>query len=352
MRSAEVVAFGKPLELRQRPTPVPHGSEVLIRVRAAGVCHSDLHLWQGSYDLGGGKVLSVRDRGIVPPFTLGHEIAGEVAALGPDADGGLSIGQRGVVYPWAGCGHCAVCRRGDEQLCIHPRYLGIHVPGGYSDFVLIPHARYLVDFGDLPPETAAPYACSGLTAFSALRKIRDDVLAREPILLVGAGGLGLMALALLRGLGGFGAVVADIDPRKRAAASARGALGVVDPNAPGALRQARSLLGGGAAAALDFVGSAATARFGLDALVKGGSYVIVGLYGGEITLSLPTIPWRALSIHGACVGSLAELRDLATLVQAGRVAPPPIECRPLEDASLVLDDLDNGRVVGRAVLKP
>ena len=140
----------------------------LVRTVATGVCHSDLHFWEGVYDLGGGKQLKLTDRGMTLPLTMGHETVGEVAAAGPDARD-VKVGDRRLVYPWIGCGECKVCRRGDEQLCLKPRFLGVFRPGGYSDFLLVPHARYLVDFGDLPPEQAAPFACSGVTASISLR---------------------------------------------------------------------------------------------------------------------------------------------------------------------------------------
>src|SRR5690349_18751814 len=146
MKSYDVVDFRAPLQFTERPTPRPAGSEVLVRTLAAGVCHSDIHIWEGEYDLGGGKKLAVRDRGMTPPFTMGHEIVGEVVALGPEAEG-VKLGDRRVVHPWIGCGDCVVCRKGDEQLCLKPRFLGVHKPGGYADHVLVPHPRYLVSFG-------------------------------------------------------------------------------------------------------------------------------------------------------------------------------------------------------------
>ena len=135
MISYEVQEFGAPLVRAERPTPTPAGDQVLVRVDAAGVCHSDLHIWHGSYDLGNGKTLNMADRGLKLPVTLGHEIAGEVVAVGPDAKG-VKVGQKYVVYPWLGCGECKVCKRGDENLCLAGRSLGVYQPGGYSDHVL------------------------------------------------------------------------------------------------------------------------------------------------------------------------------------------------------------------------
>src|SRR5262245_25059459 len=287
MKSYAVCQCGAPLELREEATPEPTGSEVLLRVIAAGVCHSDLHFWEGTYDLGGGKQLKLTDRGMTLPLTMGHETVGEVVAAGPDARD-VKPGDRRLVYPWIGCGECKVCRRGDEQLCLKPRFIGVFRPGGYSDHLLVPHSRYLLDFGDIPPEQAAPLACSGLTAYGALRKL-GGLVQTEPVVIIGAGGLGLMCLAVLKALGGHGAIVLDIDPAKRDAARAAGALAAIDPAAPDALQQTAQAADGGVWAVIDFVGSASTVRLGIDCLTKGGKLVVVGLFGGEISIPTPYI---------------------------------------------------------------
>jgi alcohol dehydrogenase, propanol-preferring len=351
MKSYDVVDFGAPLRQTEKPTPKPQGSEVLLRTLAAGVCHSDLHIWEGWYDLGGGKKLTVKDRGLVPPLTMGHEIVGEVAALGPEATG-VKVGDKRLVHPWIGCGTCATCRRGEEQLCMTPRFLGVQKPGGYADHVLVPHPRYLLDLGKLTPAQAAPFACSGITAYGALKRVGEAILKEQPILILGAGGMGLMSLALLKAMGGFGAVVADIDPRKRDAALTAGALAAIDAAAPDAVKQAQTAAKSPIGAAIDFVGAANTAKLGIDALAKGGKYVIVGLFGGDITLSLPLLPMRAITIQGSYVGSLAELKELLALVAAGKVPPVPLSQRPLDQANAVLEELKAGRIIGRAVLTP
>ena len=159
MKSYDVCECGAPLRLMERPTPKPAGTEILLKVIAAGVCHSDLHIWDGYYDLGGGKRLKLSDRGVKLPLTMGHENVGEVVAVGPDAVG-VKIGDRRLVHPWFGCGECAVCRRGDEQLCRTPFSIGVFRSGGYADHLLVPHPRYLFDIGGIAPEKAAPLALS------------------------------------------------------------------------------------------------------------------------------------------------------------------------------------------------
>jgi len=353
MRSYRVTQWSQPMELEERETPAPTGTEVLVRITAAGVCHSDLHIHDGYYDLGSGKVLRNEDRGVYAPITMGHEIAGVVEAVGADATG-VKIGQGVAVYPWIGCGECDACALGEEQNCPRIRTLGIMRDGGYSSHVLVPDARYCLDLGGLPPEVAALYACSGITTYHALQKIDARVLADEPILIIGAGGLGLMALTILQGMGGKGAIVSDVNPEKREAALAQGALAAVDPRDPEVLNQIRgaSRYGRGLRAAIDLVGNPSTLQLGIDSLVKGGKVIAVGLMGGEITLPTPGFPMKALTIEGSYVGSLQDMKDLMALAREKHIPLPPISKRPLDDAQAVVDELRGGKITGRAVLVP
>lgn len=353
MRSYAVTEWGQPLELLERPTPSPTGREVLVRIDAAGVCHSDLHIHEGFFDLGGGKKLTNDMRGLTTPRVLGHEMAGTVEAVGPESQG-LTVGEGVAVYPWIGCGACDACALGDEQNCPAPRTLGIFHDGGYSTHVLVPDAKYCVPLNGVAPEVAALYACSGITTFHALRKFDEYTFKREPVLIIGAGGLGLMALTILRGMGGYGAIVADLDESKRIAALEQGALAAVDPLDPEALTKIKGLApsGRGLRMAVDLVGNPSTLQFCIDNMVKGGKVVAVGLMGGEITLPIPYFPMRALTIEGSYVGTLQELRDLIELVRTENIPPPPIEKHPLEDAQLVMDALRNGQITGRGVLIP
>jgi D-arabinose 1-dehydrogenase-like Zn-dependent alcohol dehydrogenase len=350
MKSYNVCQCGAPLQFHEQPTPEPTGNEVLLRVVAAGVCHSDLHFWEGVYDLGGGRQLKLTDRGMTLPLTMGHETFGEVSALGPDAKG-LAVGDRRLVYPWIGCGACKVCQRGDEQLCLKPRFLGVFRPGGYSDFIMVPHPRYLVDCGDIPPDQAAPLACSGVTAYGALRKL-GGILQTEPIVIIGAGGLGLMCLCILKSLGGFGAIVLDIEKSKLDAARQAGAIAAIDANSPDAARQITEAANGGVWGVIDFVGSSSTVKLGIDSLTKGGKMIVVGLFGGEIAISTPYIPIKAMTLQGSYTGSLSELKELIELVRHAPLPYIPVRRRPLAEAYAALTDLKDGKVVGRVVLVP
>lgn len=349
MRMFQVCTCGQPLQLNEAPTPQPAGTEVLLKVLAAGVCHSDLHLADGYFDLGGGNKMSLADRGMKLPVTLGHENVGEVVAVGP-AVKDVKIGARMLADPWIGCGNCPACRRNEDNLCMAMRSLGVFTNGGYADYMMVPHPRYLFDIGDLPADRAAPLACSGVTTFGALKKV--TTLRRDPTVIIGAGGLGLMCLALHQKMDGHSAIVVDIDPAKRAAAKLAGAAAVVDPKAPDAVDQIKKLTNGGAYAVVDLVGSSQSARLGYDSLVKGGKYVIVGLYGGDLTVSLPPIPMRALTIQGSYVGSVPEMGELMDLVRRTGLPDVPVSTRPLEDVNAVHAELRAGKVVGRVVLTP
>ena len=349
MRMFQLFTCGEPLQFKEQATPKPAGSEVLLKVLAAGVCHSDLHLADGYFDLGGGKRLSLADRGMKLPVTLGHENVGEVVAVGPDAKG-IRIGARMLADPWIGCGACGPCRRGEENLCRAMKSLGVFANGGYADHIMVPHPRYLFDIGDLPPERVAPLACSGVTTYGALKKV--PTLTSEPTVIIGAGGLGLMCLALHQKMGGHSAIVVDVDPNKRKAAKAAGAAHVVDGGAPDAAQQIIDLTQGGAWAVIDLVGSSQSARVGYDSLSKGGKYIIVGLFGGDLTVSLPPIPMRALTIQGSYVGSVPEMAELMALVRRTGLPDVPVATKPLEVVNAVMDDLRAGKIIGRVVLTP
>jgi D-arabinose 1-dehydrogenase-like Zn-dependent alcohol dehydrogenase len=338
------------LQAIDEPTPAPARTEVLLRMLAAGVCHSDLHISDGYYDLGGGKRFLFSDRGVKLPLTMGHENVGEVVAVGPQAIG-VRPGDRRLVHPWIGCGECGVCRRGDENLCRATRSIGVFRQGGYSDHLMVPHPRFLLDIGDLPPERAAPLACSGLTTYAALKKA-GDVIRSEATVIVGAGGLGLMGLALLKAMDGKSAIVVDIDPVKREAARAAGADLVIDGGAPDAASQIVEATKGGAWTIIDVVGSTRSVQLGIDSVVKGGQIIIAGLFGGDIAIPLPYFPQKVMTIRGTNVGNLAEMAELIDLVRHKGLPPVPIRTRPLDEVNAALADLRAGKVIGRVVLTP
>ena len=350
MLSYDVVEWGKELKRSINDTPVPAGTEVLVKVQCCGVCHSDVHLRDGYFDLGGGKKFVFGERGVTLPMTLGHEIFGTVVAVGPDAVE-ARVGEKRIVYPWIGCGNCAACAAGNDNLCATGRSIGVSRRGGYADHVLVPHPRYLVDAQGLDPALAGTLACSGITTYSAIGKLMpfadDDWIA-----ILGAGGLGLLSISILQAMGHKKIVVIDIDANKFPAALAAGAAHAVDArDAKAATKQLREVSGGGLAGAIDFVGATETATLGIAALKKGGGYVAVGLFGGEIPLSLVSLVQRAIRIEGNYVGTVQDLKDMVALAKSGKLKSIPIEKRPLADVEKTLAELKAGKILGRVVVE-
>jgi D-arabinose 1-dehydrogenase-like Zn-dependent alcohol dehydrogenase len=350
MKSQAITEFGKALQAIEAPTPTPSGTEVLVRVEHCGVCHSDVHIHEGFFDLGGGAKLPLAQ--LTLPHTLGHEIAGEVIAVGPDAKG-IAVGAHRAVFPWIGCGDCPACNRGEENYCNRPRNLGCSAgtPGGYASHVLVPHPRYLMDYGSTPKALAATYMCSGLTAFGAMKKVGQPG-PQDDVLVVGAGGVGMMGVQFAKHLFGKGPLVADIDAGRLQAAMGAGAKAAYNTKEPDALGKLHADTDGGAYAAVDFVGSESSFAFATQAVRRGGRVVIVGLFGGGMSMPLPMFPLRAITIGGSYVGSLAEAEEMMEMVRAGQIDPIPVKERSLADANEVLTDLADGKVIGRVVLVP
>ena len=221
MKAAVLYESFQPLVVEDLELDAPHEHEVLVKLTASGVCHSDLHLRDGFFNLGEGKRLDL-SKGRELPLTLGHEIAGTVVALGPAA-GGVEVGARRVVYPWIGCGGCPTCQAGQEHLCARSRALGVTRPGGFSDHVLVPHPRYLFDFGDRPVTLACTYACSGLTAYGAVRKVLSRVEG-QPLVIIGLGGVGFAALRLAQAVTTASIIAVDVDRETLQAAAETGAM--------------------------------------------------------------------------------------------------------------------------------
>jgi len=350
--SYDLVEFGKPLVEREREMPEPTGTQVLMRVRRSGVCHSDLHISEGFFDLGSEGKLRMGDRGMKLPMAMGHEMLGEVIAAGPDAfpdpEDSL-IGKTMLVHPWIGCGECRACTSGRENECTRMNALGIIRDGGYATHVLVDHPRWLVDVDGLDLDTVTPYSCSGLTVYNALLKA-GMVNEGEWLAVMGAGGLGLNAIAIARAIGYENIVAVDIDERKLQAAVEMGADAVLNGAREDAIDELRKITGNQLLAVVDTVGAPSTSRLAIHALIKMGRYVMVGLYGGDFKMPAAWLPQKYLSVHGSYVGNCNQLRDLIELVRSGKVKPLPVTSRPLSAASETLEDLKEGKITGRVVL--
>ena len=348
MISYQIAEHGRPLQKVLSETPKPQGTEVLVRVTRSGVCHSDLHIWDGYFDLGGGKRFYVKDRGCVPPFTMGHEPFGIVEAVGPRAKG-VKVGQKRIVFPWIGCGQCAMCKDELDNYCTAMRTIGVVKPGAYSTHLLVPHPKYLVDAKGIDEAFAATLACSGVTAYSAVRKLAR-LTSRDAVAVIGCGGVGLATIAVLRATGVKNVIACDVDESKLAAAREFGARLTLDTRTPDAVQKLQGLAKASLGGVIDLVGMPATAQLGLGALRKGGRYVMVGLFGGELQHPLPPFALRAIGIVGSYVGNLQELREVVALARKKKLKKMPLSTRPASEVNAILEDLKAAKVLGRVVL--
>jgi alcohol dehydrogenase len=347
MRRQSLVKFDAPLCETIIDAPKPQGREVLVRIERCGLCHSDLHIQDGYADLGGGKKLDTT-RGMTLPFTLGHEIAGVVDQVGPDAPADL-IGKKKAVFPWIGCGKCRDCLAGDENLCARNRFLGVAIDGGFSTHVLVPDAKYLLDYDPLPTNVAATLMCSGITAYGALKRLVDRPRQRN-ILLIGLGGVGMMGLSLAQAMFKQPISVADLSPAARDAALQNGASFAYDPSEPDVIKRIVKETEGGFDCVVDFAGNDKSMNFAVGTVARGGKIVVSGLMGGQF--SLPMVQWiyKRMTIEGFMVGTLEETKELLELARAGKIKPTPMKEEPMGDAQKWIDQLRAGKVVGRVML--
>jgi D-arabinose 1-dehydrogenase-like Zn-dependent alcohol dehydrogenase len=348
MRRQSLVKFDAPLCETIIETPKPQGGEVLMRIERCGLCHSDLHIQDGYADLGGGKKLDTT-RGMTLPFTLGHEIAGTVEEVGPEVSKDL-VGASKAVFPWIGCGQCRDCLNGDENLCVKQRFLGVAIDGGFASHVLVPDARYLLDYDPLPVNQAAALMCSGVTAYGALKRLVDRPRQRN-LLLIGLGGVGMTGLAFAQAMFKQKISVADLSPAARETAMKNGAEIAYDPSEPEIAKRIIKETDGGFDEIVDFAGNEKSMAFAVSVIARGGKIVVSGLMGGNF--SLPMVQWiyKRMTIEGFMVGTLAEAHKLMALARSGRIKPTPMREEPMADVQKWIDALRAGKVVGRIVLK-
>jgi len=358
LKAARIVEPNKPLEVIELPSPKPTGNEVIVKVKAAGVCHSDLHLWEGGYDLGDGNFLKVTDRGVKYPITPGHEIVGTVSEIG-DSVKGVSVGDQVLVYPWIGCGECPACKVGNENLCDTPRSIGLFQDGGYAENVKVPHFKYLAKISGIDLDGAASLACSGLTAYTAVKKANMN--SPEFLVIIGAGGLGLMGIQIAKAITKAKVICVDLDDNKLQTAKEMGADFVVNSNvigsvATGSGNAAQKIISlsnnKGADSVIDFVNAPQTVKTGLAALRKRGNLVLVGLFGGSLELSLVTIPLKALTIQGAYTGNYNDMVELIDLAKKGIIKPVISQRYSLDQVNDALENLKQRKIIGRAVINP
>ncbi len=349
MKAARITSPHQPLEVMEIETPKPKDVEVVVKVKSTGVCHSDLHLWEGGYDTGDG-FMKVTDRGVKFPVTPGHEIVGTVSEIGSEVQG-ISVGDNVLVYPWIGCGICSACRVGNDNICDAPRSLGVFQNGGYAEYVLVPHFKFLAKIDGIDMDAATSLACSGLTAYTAIKK--SNANSQHSMVIFGAGGLGLMGVQIARAITNANIICVDIDDAKLTLAKELGADSVVNSKDPEATQKIISLCNGkGADCVIDFVNAPPTVKMGLAVLRKRGNMILVGLFGGSIELSLVTIPLKAITIQGAYTGNYNDMLELIGLAKRGVINPTISKRYSLLDANTALEDLKARKIMGRAVINP
>ncbi|MFE5047016.1 NAD(P)-dependent alcohol dehydrogenase [Streptomyces sp. NPDC056637] len=344
MKALRLKDWGQEPELTDLDRPVPGPGEVLVRVEAAGLCHSDLHVLDAAPG-----ALPYR-----PPFTLGHEIAGRVAALGPGAEGGPRPGERVVVYgPW-GCGSCTRCAAGQDNHCDRRDTLGWHGAGlgrdgGMAEYVLVPAARHLVPIGDLPSDQAAPLSDAGLTSYHAVAGVRQALGEGSTAVVVGVGGLGHLAVQILRATTTSHVLAVDLRPEALALATRSGAHQSIpmDADTAAALRKATG--GVGVDAVLDFAGAQPTLDLATEVLRPGGELAIVGSGGGQLTVRKPGFLPPGVRLSLPFWGTRQELTEVIALARSGALRVET-EQLPLPSAPDAVDRLRRGRIRGRAVL--
>lgn len=344
MRAIRFVGPGKSPELAEVPTPSPGPGEVLVKIAGAGVCHSDLHILE-------------QDMGFEPPFTLGHENAGHVAALGQ----GVMQWKEGdavLVYgPW-GCGRCRTCQTSAENYCENhasiPTYGGgLGSDGGMADYMLVPSARLLLPLGKLDPVLAAPLSDAALTPYHAINSSMPWLTPDASVLVIGVGGLGHMAVQILRATCAARLIAADVDDSKLELARKYGATHTINTRtaAESVAESIAALVGPrGVTVVLDFVGAQTTVDLAVRVVGRNSRIVVVGLAGGVVHYSANSPPYGC-EVSIPYWGSRVEMMEVIALAQADRIHAE-VETFPLDQAVQVYRKLRDGQIRGRAVLRP
>jgi propanol-preferring alcohol dehydrogenase len=342
MKAARLHEYGHPLVIDEVPTPMPGPGEVLVRVGGAGFCHSDIHVIDGEI-----KVLPRM------PLTLGHENAGVVAALG-HAVATVREGDRVAVFGGWGCGTCDYCVTGHEQLCETPQWAGLSMhDGGYAEYLLVPHERYLVKLSRITPTEAAPLTDAALTPYRAIRKALPFLDPDHYALVIGVGGLGQYGLKLLRLLSGCPVIAVDTSPAKLDVARELGAVHAFNGTDSDIVTKIRDLTRGhGVNAAFDFVGTEGTLGLAVSSTRALGKVTQIGLACGAARMKVLENTRFEVLFEATLWGTVKELREVVALAESGALVSIPIDVAPLEQINDVYARLKRGEVRGRTVIQP
>ncbi len=348
--SYDLTEWDHPLVLSTKNLVEPEGSEVLIKVTAAGLCHSDLHIKKGYMDLGEQGKLTFAERGAVLPMTLGHEIAGVVEKVG-DLVQTVKIGQQVLVFPWVGCGKCLACLDNRESDCESMRIIGLKQNGGFASHCLIENESLLIDIDGLDSSEVVSHACAGLTVYNALEKL-GPLRDHEWLAILGCGGLGLNAISIAAAMGFKNIIALDIDPQKLETAKAMGATKTFNNSEANESDKLKQITKHCLMAILDTHGSTNSANIAVRALAKAGTYLVVGQAGGDFKIPLIWLPQKAMTVRGSHVGNSTQLRKLINMVREKKIKQIPIERRSLSHINQAITDLESGKVNGRIVFNP
>jgi propanol-preferring alcohol dehydrogenase len=343
MKAARLHEYGGKLVLDEVPKPEVEPGQVLVRVEAAGFCHSDLHVIDGE--------LRVLPR---LPLTLGHENAGTVASIGKGVKT-VREGDRVAVYGGWGCGNCRSCISGNEQLCVAtPEWVGLSKwDGGYAEYLLVPRERYLVPLAKLTPLVAAPLTDAALTPYRAVKKAQPFLSPDLMALVVGVGGLGQYGIKLLTLLGTSKIIAVDVSDAKLATARELGAEHAINARDPEAQQKILALTRGeGVGAAFDFVGSESSLALSLASTRTLGKVTQLGLAGGTARLKVLETTRFEVLFEATLWGNIQELREVIALAESGRLTPIHLESVPLDAINSVYDRLKRGAIEGRVVISP
>lgn len=325
---------GDGLRIEDVPRPEVGPGELLVQVGGCGVCHSDLHILDGELP-------------IPRPTTLGHEVAGTVVETGAGVETGP--GTDVAVFGGWGCGSCAVCERGEDQLCNLTNWLGVGHDGGYAEFVRVPTERYVLPLDGLDPAIAAPLTDAALTPYRAVRRA-GDVSPADSVVCIGVGGLGGFGVQFAA-MTGARVVAVDIDPDALDRATALGAYETVHAGESSVPQRVREATDGGAAAVLDFVGTDETLQWASNVLGTDGHLVLAGIGGGSTPFSWNPLVGQEITYRTVQWGSLPELRDVIDIAADGRLTVET-ETVGFDDLHGTFERLECGEIEARAVLTP
>lgn len=338
MRAAVFTGPALPLDLRTVTRPEPAAGEILVRVAACGLCHTDLHYLDHN-------VPTFK----TPPLVLGHEISGTVVRVGTGVDQ-VRVGTSVLLAPVTSCGECAMCRTGRENVCARQRMLGNTIDGGYAEYVVAPARDAFEIPADVPLEEACVIADALTTAFHAVTR-RARIETGENVAVVGCGGLGLNVIQVAS-LVGARVIAVDIDPRKLALARELGAAVTIDAREGDAAKRVRAETQGGADAAIEAIGNPKTQEQALASLRTGGRLVLLGFAAENMSLPGGRVTYREITVIGTLGCRPVDFPVVLDLVRRGRLALGPLVTHrhTLADINAGFDSLRRGEGVRHIVL--